>query len=81
MHVAEAVINVNAMYTGTEKRICLILITLTCPLYLGSSSSLGNALFSINNLVWVLLWLCTKYHAKLRQNREICFSDDAAISV
>lgn len=55
MHVAEAVINVNAMYTGTEKRICLILITLTCPLYLGSSSSLGNALFSINNLVWVLL--------------------------
>lgn len=81
MHVAEAVININAKYTGTDKRICLILITLTCPLCLGSSSPLRNALFPINNLVWVLLWLCTKYHAKLRQNREIHFSDDAVISV
>ena len=64
------------MCAGTDKRIYFILITEPCPLCLGSSSSLGNALLSINNLVWVLLWLCTKYHAKLRQNAEIHFPDD-----
>lgn len=61
MHVAETVINVNAMCAGTDKRRHFILITETCPLCLGSSSSLGNALLSINNLVCILLLLCTKY--------------------
>lgn len=58
MRVAETVINVNAMCVGTDKRRYFILITETCPLCLGSSSSLENALLSINNLVWVLLWPC-----------------------
>lgn len=76
MRVAETVIIVNAMYSGTDKRIYFTLRTETCPLCLGSCSSLGNALLSMNNLVWILLWLCTKYHAKLRQNAEIHFPDD-----
>lgn len=62
MCAAETVINVYAMCAGTDKRIYFILITETCPLCLGSSSSLGNTFLSINNLDWVLLWLCTKYH-------------------
>lgn len=55
MRVAGTVINVNVMYAGTDKRRYFILITETCPLCLGSSSSVGNAFLSINNLVWVLL--------------------------
>lgn len=39
MRVAEAVINVNAMCAGTDKRRYFILVTETCPLCLGSSSS------------------------------------------
>lgn len=53
MCVAETAINGNGMYAGADKIIYFTWITGTCPWCLGSSSSAGNALPSVNNPVCV----------------------------